>query len=146
MSLRTFQNIHKIDDYIPSIRHENVFLTCSHPKMRYHVSYALWFTSSISPMISSVLLWANVISLYTKYNPYKIWTILLCLSFCLDWTLWLSVTIHQVQFFMFNVFCSISSFYILNKLVSLIDLTQLFLSEDLSKFSLIPHSLFLVII
>ena len=119
------------------------------------VPYALWFSSSMVLMTWLVLLWLNVIRLWTKYNPYKQWTILLCSVFCLDWNLWLSVTIFHVQFVMFHVSCSIPTFYVLNQLVSLLtwingvesyDSTQFVIYGDLSKFSLINHSLFLLIV
>ena len=66
------------------------------------VSYALWFSSSIAVMNRLVILWVNVIILWIKDNPYKQQTNLSCLSIFLCWTLWLSVTICHVQFFMFN--------------------------------------------
>ena len=82
-------------------------------------------------------------------------TIWSCLAFNLDLTLWLSVKISHNHFCMLNVSRSTPSFYVSTKLVSLIDSTQMCwvlwlnpisFSGDFSKFSLIKHYLFLIII
>ena len=66
------------------------------------LSHALWFSGSKVVMTWFVILWVNATIIKIKENPYKLRTILLPLSLCLDLILWLSVTIHHVQFVMFN--------------------------------------------